>query len=170
MIFVKAVIKKISAFYLLFAALIPFAFILFLQIKQQVVRHQMKESLERKLLQIISIPEKNVHWIKAGKEILVEGKMFDVKSFYIVNGKYIFTGLYDHEETALVNQLKENWKRNNVPGNKMLTNLFQLLQLVYPNENTYQLVMNNNKPIFFYHFNIHLDVLYKKVPTPPPQS
>jgi len=167
---VKAFIKKTSVLYLLFAAIIPFAFILFFQIKQQVVHHKMKESLEQELLQIISIPEKKVQWIKAGKEILVEGKMFDIKSFYKENGQYVFTGLYDHEETALVNLLKENWKKNNESGNRILTNLFQLLQLVYPNENAYQLANNNLRSTNFYYSHIHLTALYKKVPTPPPQS
>jgi hypothetical protein len=167
---VKVVIKKISALYLLFAALIPFAFILFLQVKQQVVRHQMKESLEQELLQIIYIPEKKVQWIKAGKEILVDGKMFDVKSFYEENGQYIFTGLYDHEETALVSQLEDNRKKNNESGNSVLTNLFQLLQLVYPNENAYQLAKNNDTSVNYYHLNIQLTAFYKKVSTPPPQS
>jgi hypothetical protein len=167
---VKAVIQKISAFYLLFAAIIPFAFILFFQVKQQVVRHQMKECLEHELLQTISIHEKKVHWIKAGKEILVEGKMFDVKSFYEENGLYVFTGLYDHEETALVNQLEENWKKSNESGNPVLTNLFQLLQLVYPNENAYQLTKNNDQSVNYYHLNIQLTTIYKKVSTPPPQS
>lgn len=170
MIFVKAVIKKISALFLLLAALIPVAFILILQVKQQVVQHQMKESLEQELLQIISLPGKKVHWIYPGKEILVNGKMFDVKSYYKKNGHYIFTGLYDHEETALVNQLEENWKKNKESGNQLLRNLFQLLQLVYPVENAYQLAPDNDRSVNFYHFNSHLDILYKKVPTPPPQS
>jgi hypothetical protein len=167
---VKTIIQKISSLYLLIAAIIPFAFILFLQVKQQVIRHKMKENLEQHFLKTISLSPEEVQWIKAGKEILVGGKMFDVKSFYKEDGQYKFTGLFDEEETALVKQLEESSKKGNEPGNRILTNLFQLLQLVYSNENEYQFAKLSSKTISFYHFNTHLTALYKKVPTPPPQS
>jgi hypothetical protein len=169
-LFVKTILNKISVYFLLIIAIIPFAFLLFLQIKQQVIRHRMKESLELHFLKTISLSPADVHWIKTGKEILVTGNMFDVKSFIIENGQYKFTGLFDYEETALVKQLEQSSQKSNEPGNHILTNLFQLLQLVYSNENTYQFTKLNGNTISFHHFNTNLTALHKKVPTPPPQS
>jgi len=167
---VKTILNKISVYFLLIIAIIPFAFLLFLQIKQQVIRHKMKESLEMHFLKTISLSPADVHWIKTGKEILVTGNMFDVKSFIIENGQYKFTGLFDYEETALVKQLEESSQKSNEPGNRILTNLFQLLQLVYSNENTYQFIKLSDVVIKIYHFNTHLAAQNKKVLTPPPQS
>jgi hypothetical protein len=166
----KAVITKISACFLLIAASIPFALILFLHVKQQAIRHKMKESLEQQLLQTINLSEEEVQWIKPGKEILVDGKMFDVKSFYPEHGQYKFTGLFDQEETALVKQLENNCKKNNEPGSQLLTNLFQWLQSVYPNDIAEPLLVNQLTNINFCFINIHLISPCKTILTPPPQA
>lgn len=65
----------------------------------------MKEQLEQQSLQTIRIPEKNVSWIQKGKELIVDGKLFDVKS-YKNNGVYVeVTGLYDEMELSLQHRL-----------------------------------------------------------------
>jgi hypothetical protein len=166
----NAVLQKISACLLLFAAGIPFVFILFLHVKQQAIRHKMKENLEQQLLQTITLSEDEVQWIKPGKEILVAGKMFDVKSFYSENGQYKFTGLFDQEETALVNQMENNCKRSNDSGSRLLTNLFQWLQSVYSNEVAGPLLVNQLNDIKFCFTAIYLISPFKTILTPPPQA
>jgi len=49
---------------------------------------------------------KKIEWIKKGKEIMVNGKLFDVKKIVKENGQLIVTGLFDDEETAIENYLK----------------------------------------------------------------
>ena len=104
---------------MLFAVAVPFVFILFVHIKQQTIRHKMKESLEHQLLQTITLSENEINWVKPGKEILVDGKMFDIKSHVIVNSRHKFTGLFDHEETALLSHLKKNTRKSNAPVAKL---------------------------------------------------
>jgi len=38
--------------------------------------------------------------------------MFDIKSSHLQNGEYVFSGLYDEEETALLEQLQKDQQNN----------------------------------------------------------
>ena len=94
----------------------------------------MKRQLEIKMLHTITLAKNDVYWLKDGKEIIINGRMFDVKSFqHAGDDKISFTGLYDDEETALVNKVKENQQTDNNAGGKLLAQLFQLLQASFNN-------------------------------------
>lgn len=159
---------KIYAAVLLMASCIPFLFVVCFHVKQQVARYEMKEKLEENILHTITVSEKNVHWVKKNKEILVNGKMFDIKHFQAENGYFIFTGLYDEEETALNEEVNNNFNRNNKSG-WLVTNLFQWLQTVYTTPFTNQLpvimaVQHNPSFIFTTLTSPILTIL-----TPPPR-
>jgi len=126
----KTVTKKTITCFLLFLAAVPLIYILTFKVHQQSIRHKMKVRLEAKVLHTISIPEHDVIWMKNGKEIYVNGKMFDIKSFHINDGVYVFKGLYDDEETVLREQLQKEQESNST-NSKQLTRLFQLLQSFY---------------------------------------
>ena len=166
----KVVIHKISALVLLLASVIPIALVFFFHIKQQAARHEMKERIEEQNLHSITLSKEKVHWVKKNKEILVNGKMFDVKSFYIENGNYKFIGLYDDEETELAEQLENNFNKTNENGSWLISTLFQWLQSVYPNDNEGMLLtllqVQFNSP--FIYINLHSP--YRTILTPPPQD
>lgn len=166
----KNFLKKTQACFLLFAASVPFTFILFVHIKQQAIRHKMKESLEQQFLQTITLSENEIQWVKSGKEILVDGKMFDVKSFSSENGQFKLTGLFDQEETALVKQLENNGKKSNETGSQLLTNLFQWLQSIYPNDIDEPLLANQSDGINPGFISFQLIAPCKTILTPPPQA
>ena len=92
----------------------------------------MKEKLERQMLHTITVSKADVVWVKYKKEIRIHDKMFDIESLTIKNDQYIFTGLYDEEETALNNYLEKNTEQNNEREYQVLSSLFQLLQSLYP--------------------------------------
>ena len=96
----------ISCVILLAAFGIPGGYLISLQVKQKIVRHEMLEKLERSHLQRISIATDRIQWYEEDKEIIVDGKMFDIKSSKVVNDSTIFYGLYDHEETSLKQQVE----------------------------------------------------------------
>jgi hypothetical protein len=125
----KTATQKITALLFTLLGFAPLLFIIITHIKQQEIRHNMKHQLELKMLQTITLSINDVHWIREGKEILINGRMFDVKSFKAAGTDEIsFTGLYDEEETALVNKMKRNQQQENSIGGKLLAQLFQLLQ------------------------------------------
>ena len=61
----------------------------------------MKEELEKQSLHVVTLKNNDIIWLKAGKEIFLKGKMFDIKTAETRNGYTTFKGLYDEEETTL---------------------------------------------------------------------
>lgn len=162
-------LKKISASLLLFAAAVPFLFILFVHIKQQAIRHEMKEKLEYQFLQTITLAANEITWVKPGKEILVGGKMFDVKSHTVDNGRHTFTGLFDDEETTLVGLLKKEIQKNNEAENTILNNIFLWLHSFYPNNEAEISIPHHSVDLNFCFIYVRITSPGKEIPTPPPQ-
>ena len=162
-----ALLKKISAFFLLLTGAIPLLFTLFFLVKQQMIRYEMKEKLEKEFLHTITVPREEVTWVKYNKEIIVGNKLFDVKSFSEKNGLYFFTGLFDAEETALNDLLEKDTDDKN--ENELLGQLFQCLQTPCINVSFDRgIIANQNNP---YSFPIvpHISSPFINIPTPPPQ-
>lgn len=110
--------RKVTALGLLLLVAMPLFFSAGLMVKQKALRIQRRARLEREVLETITLRADKVHWIKPGKEILVDGKMFDVKSYRSLNGKISFTGFFDKEEDKLIgriNQLTEQKKEDKSP-------------------------------------------------------
>jgi hypothetical protein len=128
---VKSVITKNAPFLLLIIAAIPVFYTLIYKVEQLAIQEKMKTNLENQLLHRITISENDVHWIREAKEIMVNGQMFDIRSSAFENGYYSFTGLFDNEETALVNQIEKTQQQNSSSNNKILLQLFQWLQSIY---------------------------------------
>lgn len=94
--------------------ILPLAFILFLQGWQLYLKHSAKERLEKQLLETIIIRKDQFRWEKEGKEIRIDGKMFDVKSFITKDDKIIVTGIYDDQETAIHSMLAQQFGKNHL--------------------------------------------------------
>jgi len=128
---VKTNQRKILSLFFILLGMLPFIFSLTAILRKQQIRHEMKERMEKSLLHTIILDEDNVVWMKPGKEIFVDGKMFDIKKTEKLNGKIIFHGLYDEEETALKNNINNSMKRDRSSQQTLLTNLFSLILGVY---------------------------------------
>ena len=129
----------------------------------------MKEKLEEEMLHSIKVPEAKVQWVRSKKEIRVEGRMFDIKSFYVKNGEYVFTGLYDEEETALNIYFERNTDQNKAATNHVLSSLFKLLQSIYIDDKT-ETVLLVDGPITFCPLILqYTSPPFKDILTPPPQ-
>ena len=85
----------------------------------------MKEKLEEKQLQTLVLPENDVIWMDE-HEIWVNSSMFDIHTKKLERGFYTFTGLYDEEETLLVERERNAAGKNN-EQNQLLTELFKCL-------------------------------------------
>ena len=96
--------------------------------------------------------------------------MFDIKSLAVKNGQYIFTGLYDDEETALNNYFENNTEQKNERNNSILASLFHLLQSVYPGNSNDTLIQKDNSGIYCCIVLSNLPSPTMNIPTPPPQA
>lgn len=90
---------------LLLILAIPIFFSVLVLVKQQIAQSQRNEKFSKEILQTITVSSAAIYWVKPEKEILFNGKLFDVKS-YTKNGNSIsLTGFFDHKEDKLVQQI-----------------------------------------------------------------
>jgi hypothetical protein len=122
---VRTATKKIASILFMLLGTTPWLFVFIFIIRQEAIRHEMKEELEKDIpKQVVVIPDSDIHWVKKGKEIFVNGRMFDIKTMISRDDLTTFTGLYDEQETALKKQLSESWNRNISQRNQLLAQLF----------------------------------------------
>lgn len=67
----------------------------------------MLEALEGANITTITIKKDAVKWIRQGREIEINGKLFDVRNFSKAGEYYTVNGLYDEKEALLVAALKK---------------------------------------------------------------
>ncbi len=130
----------------------------------------MKHRMEEQLLQSIILADNEIHWVKEGKEIWVQGKMFDIKSTEHKKGMTIFHGLYDDDETALKKNFNESWKKNMTKQNQLLAQLFQSLKGIYfqPATDIFLTPTKQHRWVALSPPSILSQ--FQAIPTPPPQS
>ena len=105
---------------------------------------------------------------ESDNEFSFNGEMYDIIGKKTENGKVVIRCIGDKKETALVDKLKDNW-RENERCNKIVNELFQLLQTLFHNEESEE---NTIKESTTNNFRFPLERLLcqvKKIPTPPPQ-
>lgn len=101
----------IPIFFLLLT-LAPLLFMGSLQVFQFYIKERMEASLERDALQSIALQENEVIWYEEDKELLINGQLFDVKSYSITNGTLTAQGVFDEQETEIINLLNGTWSNN----------------------------------------------------------
>jgi hypothetical protein len=90
--------------------LLPLIFSGGLQLFQVYLKYRAEHRLETEVLQTLSVPEHKVQWVEEGREFMVDGRMFDLKSYSVKNGILTAWGVFDEEETkamALLNNFNE---------------------------------------------------------------
>jgi len=132
----------------------------------------MLQSLEENNLTTVRIPEKEFRWYEKNREILVDGKMFDVKSIRLIADTYMVTGLFDEMETEM-NALLENFNEEANNNQDKALSLYQVcLGLIAENISTEQVkfFLFPEGKIFQSYYLPHLMNLSYRVITPPPKS
>lgn len=154
---------------LLLITVAPILSFIILPLHQKEIQYQMKIKLEKEALQKIVLSEKNVHWIKPGKEIWAANKMFDIKSYTYEDGIYTFSGLFDEKETDIVKQLQKNLPDQNSSRNKILYQLIQLFQITFQDQQMETSILTNLCRVDFRFFNSPLLTQLLSIPAPPPK-
>ena len=162
---------RVGTFTLLALALAPVCYLFSFHFQQQRIRHRMEEELVCGKLQQVTLQRNDLHWNRVGKEIIVDGKLFDVKAItYNKNGDAIVTGLFDNDETVLVREFQKNQKENNSQGTRQLAQFFQLMLVMpeYPQENiSFTVLLNSTR---FPGIESNPVAAFMAILTPPPQA
>lgn len=93
--------KKLVAGWMLLLVVLPLFFTLLFLVKQQLVQHHMFEKMEQGYVNSYRFSTGDLHWLKEGKELLIKGRLFDVKDYTITSDSITVTGLFDEEEELL---------------------------------------------------------------------
>ncbi|MBL0304944.1 MAG: hypothetical protein IPQ25_02605 [Chitinophagaceae bacterium] len=158
--------KQISGIFFTLLGLVPLLFILLITLKKHDIRHRMKEKIGQQQLQTIVLSEAEVIWMDK-HEIWVNNSMFDIHTKNLDTGIYTFTGLYDEEETMLVEKERTAAGENN-DQTKLLAQLFKCLP-VFCNQDTD--IVDLNFQYNSYNQIVHPNPIYqfREILTPPPK-
>lgn len=113
--------NKITAFVFLLIVALPVFLSLQFILEQKLIQEEVEEKMEKAALISVSIPVTELVWVKRGKEVLLNGRLFDIKSFNIENNQITLTGCFDDKETELVEQHKNTTEKNS--GSNTLSQL-----------------------------------------------
>ena len=104
--------RKIQCIFFLGILLLPAVLSLYLYASQIFLQHKMKEELKRCSLVTVAVPASHLHWNLAGKEVRIDGNLFDVKSYELIGNQVILTGLFDEEEDLLIEHILDIQQNN----------------------------------------------------------
>ena len=99
--------SHISPWLFLFFLLLPMVSLLLLQGGQWYLQNTAGRRMQHHEVITVSMPEAQVVWHKRGKELSINGKLFDVKNYRLSGGTLTATGLYDDEEINLLTLLSK---------------------------------------------------------------
>ncbi len=147
----------------------PVFYMVSYQVRQRQIQREMNEKLEKEITQTISLNPDEIKWVKKEKEIIIEGRLFDVKEIrHESNGKITVTGLYDEEETSLIEHFQKTQQHNGAEKNQ-LAQLFQLVWFIPENlSGEHQDVLVFKK--LFSPKSDKLIASFQEILTPPPQA
>ena len=163
----KQLAIKSTPCFLLLVAFIPMLFVCVFHMQQQIIRNEMKEKLEQQSLHTIALTSKDFLWMDEGKEIMIDGNMFDVHSYTQKKGTYFFIGLFDKEETILVQQLEKT--TDHTGENKMLSRFFQFLQSCFYTAQHNDIYIQQSSKQQTLTDQLFISSAFTSIPTPPPR-
>lgn len=130
----------------------------------------MEEQLEQKHLTTLTLPTAQLYWTKAGKELIFDGRYFDVKKIVSQNpSSTVVSGIYDQKETSLQHHINQvlNHKKN-TDEKRTAQWCFSIAVLPAPALPKLQHRALIWAPLYSCCANSKLPATLFKVPTPPP--
>jgi hypothetical protein len=97
--------KYIPALLFSIIAIMPLLFSATFLILQYRAKQRIQQELASRDTQTIIVLLDKLHWLEEGKELLIDNKLFDVKSMVINGDRAELSGLFDITEQVLYNQL-----------------------------------------------------------------
>lgn len=163
--------NQITALGLLFLLALPLCISVSIYIKQALLQHQRRERFENEHLQTINIPTESINWVEEGKEILINGKLFDVKEFD-TNGKHtILTGFFDTKEDELVGGIKIMNERKSESNNPIAQFVVKFVVSMQYSE-VHPLSVQNSWQLIFQSYPVFVETISQinyPVSAPPPK-
>ena len=141
-----------------------------LQLKESIAKKEAQKNMKISPLQTIRLKKRNVVWVEAEKEILVDGQLFDIKEIKETKTEITVTGIFDKKETFLQNLSENITGKEKKEQGILLTEYFKFLSNNYFQNEPTRLRMPLAVSITYPNENIgfYKDCLIK-IPLPPPK-
>jgi hypothetical protein len=121
--------RSLTSLLLLLPVLIPLLFIVMNDLNKWQIKHQHRTRVNATISLIqLRLHEDNVKWMDK-KEIVVNGRMFDIIKSELKDGWYTFTGHYDDPETKWLR--KQQKAQQQKDGQQALLQVFKSLQQLF---------------------------------------
>lgn len=162
--------KKILAVGMLVILAAPLFFWVVYFIKQQHIRHEIIEKLEYASLQTITVTKAEFKWVKKNKEIIINGQLFDVKSFIINKNEVIVTGIFDAEESKLEEvfaSVMYQTKSKTAPINTLILKFILTPAFLNTHVTTLPAAFKNTTPMYGFYQEATISKYYS-ISIPPP--
>ena len=154
---------------LLMLLLLPLLLCLVYLLQQLTIELQMEYKLEHDTNQQLTLPLNRLHWLKKDKEILVDGKHFDLKSFAVKKDSIEVRGIFDLDEDELSKKLTSLFDHKNKAN--FYSHLFAFLPLFNHGNSALE---DYRSPVVWLKIHVHSECnenvvqQYSLVSTPPP--
>ena len=89
------------------------------------------QKLEQGFIQTIRVRVLDIKWTEPGEEILIEGKLFDVKEYSLDHESFVVKGIFDTAETLVRNQLNDFLNNHYHKRNSVLLKCLQFQSHIY---------------------------------------
>lgn len=100
--------SKIAAFIFLLVVSAPVLLSLHFILQEMLIQQEVEKKMKAGNFQSVRITKAKINWLTTGKEIVLDGRLFDVKYFETDENDIVtLTGFFDSEETELLSDLKE---------------------------------------------------------------
>jgi hypothetical protein len=162
--------RSVMAVAMLIVISMPVGLFLTWKVQQLIQKHEMMERMEHAQLQTITLPETSVEWYEKDKEIIVGGRLFDVKTYHKIPGtiQVSFTGLFDDAETEIEDKVKKmlRQKEKSNTAKKLLAWLF-----FCPLQDTQTIarIYFTSEPDFTLYITHSIPIPDLSIPAPPPK-
>jgi hypothetical protein len=111
------------------------------------IRHEMLEKLEKENLETLVLRTEEIHWKEKGKELLIDGQLFDVLNMTPTAAGYRVSGLWDTAETAIKNNLDqtlEHQQERREQGSQIYAMILGIMFYPPPESENRVIRFNNN--------------------------
>jgi hypothetical protein len=161
--------RIITALFLLLLVAVPLIFLSALQLRQWHIRHTLEERLEAGLPKTFFVPKNNWQPLNS-HEILLHKKLFDLKQVQEQASGYLVTGVFDEDETAVVQQIANTCQQKNAKEDPVFAQFFHLLQGLFLQPESALPAIAASSVKLFQNPIVPLPLFYRQIISPPPQS
>jgi hypothetical protein len=131
----QTVKKQLTSFALLLLVALPLIFSVCLFVSQKIVQSQREERFETEQLQTVVIAAEKISLPAGEKEILIDGKLFDVESVKKVGKTLVITGFFDGKEDKIAKNIKRvEQHKNNTESPFSQSTIKFLFSVTYTNQ------------------------------------